>query len=153
MNLEKNFEASYVRVVGDGIGITEKGQRFFTRFYEIFFASSPEVPLKFANTDMKEQVNVLQKGVFQLISFYLLKSDNDYLRSIATTHSRTQYDIPPVLYDFWLSSLLATVKEFDPEYADHIGLAWQIVMTPGILYLKHHYDRAINDQSLNDQTS
>ncbi|HIG44747.1 MAG TPA: globin [Gammaproteobacteria bacterium] len=139
MNFELLFEESFQRVIGHGVGITNKGQQFFARFYEIFFAASDEVREKFCHTDMEMQRSFLKKGVYHLISFYLLRSDNDYLSSIALTHNQNHYDIPPELYDIWLEALLKAVAELDPEYRDELRLAWQIVMTPGILFMKYHY--------------
>ncbi len=140
MHLERMFDESYERVIGHGIGISESGTRFFTRFYEIFFAKSELVREKFRLTDMSQQLKVLQKGMYQLMSFYLMRTDNDYLQSIALTHNRDHYDIHPELYELWLESLLQTVAELDPDYHEEIRLAWQIVMTPGILYLKYYHD-------------
>lgn len=140
MNLEESFESSYERVIGQGVGITERGQSFFTRFYEIFFSASEKVPEKFKNTDMAQQVHMLQKGMYQLITFYLLKTDNDQLLAIAKSHSKLHLDIESELYDVWLASLLQTVEELDPDFHPELRLAWEVVMTPGILYLKFHYD-------------
>jgi len=140
MNLEETFGSSYQRVIGQGVGITERGQSFFTRFYEIFFNKSEKIPEKFKNTDMDQQVHMLQKGMYQLITFYLLKTDSDQLQAIAKSHDKLHLDIEPELYDVWLASLLQTVEELDPEYHAELRLAWEVVMTPGILYLKYHYD-------------
>ncbi|MFT7689264.1 MAG: hemoglobin-like flavoprotein [Candidatus Azotimanducaceae bacterium] len=140
MNLEETFESSYKRVIGQGVGITERGQFFFSRFYEIFFSASEKIPEKFKNTDMSTQIHMLQKGMYQLITFYLTKADSDQLLAIAKSHDKENFNIEPELYDLWLASLLQTVKELDPEYHAELGLAWEIVMTPGILYLKYHYD-------------
>jgi len=139
MNTEALFEKSYQRVIGQGVGITERGQVFFAQFYENFFKSSEQVPEKFANTDMEKQVRMLQKGMYQLITFYLTKSESENLRSIAHTHDAHHYGIEPALYDLWLASLLQTVEELDPEYCPELRLAWEIVMSPGILYMKFHY--------------
>ncbi|MBT3428009.1 MAG: globin [Gammaproteobacteria bacterium] len=139
MNLELLFEESFQRIIGHGVGITKKGQHFFTRFYEIFFEASDEVREKFRHTDMEMQRSFLKKGVYHLISFYLLRSDYGYLSSIAKTHNQNHYNIRPELYDIWLESLLKAVAELDPKYCDELRLAWQIVMTPGILFLKYHY--------------
>lgn len=139
MDIESTFIASYERVIGEGVGITERGRLFFRRFYENFLASSDRVREKFGSTDMARQEVVLQKGLYQLISFYLTKTDDQFLRDIAVTHSAYHYGIDPDLYDFWLEALLATVEEMDPEYNADLRLAWQIVMSPGILYMKHHH--------------
>ena len=147
MDLERMFDESYERVIGHGIGISENGTRFFTRFYEIFLAKSETVREKFKATDMSVQMSVLQKGMFQLMSFYLMRTDSDYLQSIAVTHNHGHYDIDPELYDLWLDSLLQTVEELDTEYHDELRLAWQIVMTPGILYLKYYYNHNPDEMS------
>lgn len=140
MDVEKAFKESYERLIGSGVGISKGGSRFFARFYEVFFDKSEAVSQKFTATDMPTQIRVLQKGMYQLMSFYLTKKDSQYLHSIAVTHSQSHYDIHPELYDLWLESLLETVEEMDPDYNGAIRLAWQIVMSPGILYLKYHYD-------------
>jgi hemoglobin-like flavoprotein len=139
MDLELLFEESYERLVGHGIGITDRGQLFFRRFYEIFSASSDEIALKFANTDIDQQIRMLQKGMFHLISFYLVKNDNDYLKEIARKHDHHHLDIRPELYDLWLDALLQTVAEMDSLFRPETALAWKIVMMPGLLYLKFHH--------------
>ena len=139
MDLELLFEESYDRLVGHGIGITDRGQVFFRRFYEVFSASSDEVAHKFADTDIDKQVRVLQKAMFHLISFYLVKNTNDFMEDIALSHDQDHLDINPGLYDLWLDSLLQTVAEMDVDARKDTELAWKIVMTPGILYLKFHH--------------
>jgi len=146
MDIETTFTASYERVIGEGVGITEGGRAFFHRFYENFLASSVQVQEKFRNTDMDRQELVLQKGLYHLISFYLMKMDNEFLKSIATSHDRHHYNIEPELYDVWLDALLKTVEEMDPECDNDLKLAWQIVMTPGILYMKHFYDASAHPE-------
>jgi len=144
MNPEKLFEQSYERVIGSGVGITDKGEVFFSRFYEIFLQSSELVTTKFKDTDMVGQVRMLQKAMYQLISFYSLRSSSDYLYDIATSHSKHHHNINPEFYDLWLCSLLKTVQELDPEYTHDLKLAWEIVMAPGILFLKHHYNPEVS---------
>ena len=139
LNYEKLFEDSYARVVGEGIGISDKGKGFFDAFYGVFFARSEEICKKFVDVDMAVQVGVLQKSMFHIISFYVAKTDNEYLRSIAQTHSRSQYDIKPEYYDIWLESLIETVRKIDPEYENDVELAWRLAMTPGIQFMKFHY--------------
>lgn len=141
MDIEATFIASYQRLIGEGVGITDRGKIFFRRFYENFLASSPRVREKFAETDMERQAAVLQKGLYHLISFYLTKNDNQYLLDIALSHGSDNYEIEADLYDLWLDALLKTVEELDPEYDRDLRLAWQIVMAPGILFMKHHYQK------------
>lgn len=140
-NLEEVFEDSYRRVVGGGVGIDEKGAAFFKKFYENFLSSSDQVAEMFADTDMDQQVKMLQRSMFHMISFYVSKQQDNYLEGVAESHSAKQRNISPALYDLWLESLVHTVTEFDSEYDDTVGLAWRLAMAPGIVYMKFHYDK------------
>ena len=139
MNYQELFEESYGRVIGAGVRLGDKGKEFFDRFYNNFFANSREVRDKFTDVDMAAQVAVLQKSMFHVVSFYVTKTDTDYLMSIARSHSRTQYNIKPELYDIWLESLIETVEAMDPKYEDELALAWRLAMIPGIEFMKFHY--------------
>ena len=140
-NLEQVFENSYRRVVGDGVGIDKQGSVFFRRFYEHFLAGSDKVAVMFKNTDMDQQVKMLQRSMFHMITFYVSKQEDNYLEGIAESHSMKRHNIAPDLYDLWLEALILTVTEMDPEYDDTIGLAWRLAMAPGIVYMKFHYDK------------
>ena len=139
LNYEKLFEDSYSRVIGEGIGLAEAGEQFFKHFYTIFFSKSEEVRDKFKEVDMDAQIHVLEKSMFHIISFYVAKTDTEFLRTIAETHNREQYDIKPELYDIWLEALIETVEELDAEFNADLGLAWRLAMTPGIQFMKFHY--------------
>ncbi len=141
LNYEKLFEDSYARVIGEGVGIGDKGYTFFTKFYDIFFSKSHQIREKFADVDMDTQVHVLRISMFHMISFYATKTDTEYLANIAHTHSHNQYDIRPEFYDIWMDSLLETVQQSDPEYEDEVALAWQLAMTPGIQFMKFRYKK------------
>jgi len=140
-NLEEVFENSYRRVVGGGVGIDEKGSIFFKKFYQNFLASSDLVTEMFVNTDMDQQVKMLQRSMFHMITFYVSKQEDNYLESVAESHSAKQHNISPGLYDLWLEALVQTVTEVDAEYDDTVGLAWRLAMAPGIVYMKFHYDK------------
>ncbi len=139
-NYQQLFDESYTRVVGQGVGITKKGEQFFSRFYAYFFERSDEIKRKFKDTDMESQVGILQKSMYHMISFYVLHTDHEFLRRIATTHNQSHYDIKPEYYDHWLEALISTVGELDPQFDRETELAWRLAVTPGILYLKMHYE-------------
>ncbi len=101
---------------------------------------SEDIRDKFANTDMENQIGVLQKSMYHMISFHILKTENDFLDRIAETHNHSHYDIKLEYYDHWLESLIATVKETDPLFDSEVELAWRITFSSGILYMKMHYD-------------
>jgi hemoglobin-like flavoprotein len=115
---------------------------FLDRFYDRFLASSPEVRDKFAKTDFVRQKRALRASLHHLL---LAAADGDrgpdgYLRDVAERHGAGQLDIGAELYDHWLDSLLATVRECDPEFSPEIEKAWEAVMMVGIHYLCRNYD-------------
>lgn len=98
---------------------------------------------KFEGTDFVRQKRVLRASLDLMAR---AADDEDrgpehYLGDLAVRHSREQLDIGSALYDFWLDALLATVKEFDPEYGPDVERAWEDVMSFGIRYLLSRYDR------------
>ena len=114
---------------------------FLDLFYETFLASSPKVREKFANTDFHRQKRLLHAS-FYLILLASEDPENGpqrYLGHLAERHSVRDLDVGSDLYDLWLDSLLAVVKECDPEFDDAIADAWEQVMEIGIDYLVRHY--------------
>ncbi len=116
---------------------------FFDRFYGRFLASSPVVAGKFANTDFVRQKRALRASLHRLL---LAAHDGGggpeaHLREIAERHGPGKLDIGAELYDLWLDSLLATVRECDPEFSPEVEKAWEAVMMVGIHYLCRNYDR------------
>jgi hemoglobin-like flavoprotein len=139
-NYQQMFDHSYARVVGEGIGITEKGKQFFSRFYDHFFKRSDEIRERFKHTDMEAQVGILHKSMYHMIGFYILNTEHEALRRIAQTHAKSQYDIKPEFYDHWVEALILTVADLDPKFDREVELAWRLAMSPGVLYMKMHYD-------------
>ena len=116
---------------------------FLDRFYEQFLSSSPKVREKFVGTDFVRQKRMLQASL-QLL---LVAAQDDgkrptpYLDEVAARHGATQMAIGAELYDLWLDSLLATVRETDPAWSPGVEHAWESVMTVGIAYLVTRYNR------------
>ena len=115
---------------------------FLDRFYERFLRSSPKVREKFLGTDFIRQKRMLQASL-QLL---LVAAQDDskrptpYLDEVAARHSASQMAIGAELYDLWLDSLLATVREVDPSWGPEVEQAWETVMTVGISYLVSRYN-------------
>ena len=115
---------------------------FLNRFYERFLKSSPRVREKFRATDLLRQKRMLQASL-QLL---LVAAQDDgkrptpYLDDVAARHSASQMAIGAELYDLWLDSLLATVREVDPAWSAGVEQAWENVMTVGIAYLVSRYN-------------
>ena len=135
------FTESYERIFGRQIHIGETGNRFFDFFYENFMASSPEVAAAFRNTDMSKQKNMLKKSLLYSINFITNKNNFESMERIAHTHSKKNYDIKPYLYDLWMDSMIAAVKQFDAQFSDEVELAWRLAFAPGITYMKFMYDK------------
>ncbi|MCG6656872.1 globin [Halomonas campisalis] len=137
MDIERLFDASYLRVLNRQVD----DQDFFSAFYDRFIAASPEVAVKFRHTDMPRQRSMLKKAFYHLLAFYVSSHADYYLHQVAILHSRAHLDIRPALYDLWLDCLVDTARVFDEQFDADIELAWRLVMTPGIVYMTFHYDR------------
>ncbi len=113
---------------------------FIDRFYDRFLASSDRVKEKFATTDFVRQKQALRHSLQAML---LAATDESrasfYLDGIAERHSSRDLGIGAEHYDYWLDSLLETVKECDPEYSPAVGQAWEAVMMVGIGYLLSKY--------------
>jgi hemoglobin-like flavoprotein len=110
---------------------------FLDRFYDRFVASSPKVAEKFAHTNFVRQKRALRASLHLL----LIAAEDEaqgpdrYLRDLAASHGRAHLDITAELYDLWLDSLIATVKECDPQFDSEVENAWERVMMVGIHYM------------------
>lgn len=136
MSYERLFDESYERVIRE----IRDGQEFFEAFYHHFLDVSPLVRHKFRHTDMAQQRKMLKKSFYSLLAFYASGSVDSVLERIALNHSRKGLDIPPALYDLWLECLVGRVKDYDPQFDDDVELAWRLVLSPGITYMKFKYD-------------
>lgn len=132
------FLASLYRVSGEPRQMSE----FVSRFYEIFLEQSPEIAARFADTDMARQREMLAQSLHEMVDFSTSRVASERLRRVALRHSRGQRDVPPALYEIWLDSLIATVRELDPLFTTEIELAWRVVLAPGIAYMKFSYERS-----------
>ena len=103
--------------------------------------SSPKVREKFAGTDFVRQKRALAASLHLLL---LVAQDPErdaarYLSEVAERHSSRQFGIGAELYDLWLDSLLATVRELDPEFGPVVERAWEDTLTIGIRFLCSRY--------------
>ena len=136
MQFEEIFDASYERVLRVETG----GRGFFDAFYENFTGASAEVRDKFKHTDMDRQKKMLKKSFYSLVVFYATNNVDDYLIKVAERHNRANIDIRPELYDLWMESLIATVAQYDADFNETVELAWRLVLSTGITYMKFKYD-------------
>jgi truncated hemoglobin YjbI len=134
----------YIQEFGDSfarISDPQLAPRFFDAFYDRFIASDPAVAAKFDGTDFEHQKRVLRESLAEMRDFFLAPKSNPYIVTLARIHGSRGRDIPPAMFDRWLDTLVDTVRAVDPGATDNIALAWRIVMTPGIEFMKFYRDR------------
>lgn len=127
------FDASYDRVFGSGVGLSEETNPFFESFYRHFLKDQP-IADAFSQTDMNRQVSMLRKSFFHLVAFYVSHEPSAELERIAVVHNRL--GIASDYYDLWLDALVSAVAEFDPAFDQPTELAWRWALTPGITYMR-----------------
>lgn len=141
MSFEQIYDESYERVLANRV----RSRDFFEAFYGNFLASSKEVREHFANTDMQVQKGILKKSFYNLLVFYGSNQADDYIKKIAKSHDKHHLNIRPALYDIWLENLMKTLKAFDPKFNDDVELAWRLVLSPGITYMKFKHSHCEED--------
>lgn len=129
------FSESFARVMGSGAYSPE----FVGRFYTLFLESSPEISERFRNTDMSRQKTMLHDSFTTLVDFAAHRRLTPQMERLGAVHGPSASDVPPKLYQLWLDSLMATVREFDPDFTNETELAWRLTLAPGIAYLQHAY--------------
>lgn len=137
------MDAAILKTYEESLARCNADPSFLERFYEHFLASSPKVKEKFAATDFVQQKRALQASLhlMLLVAEDAEKGPGRYLQELATSHSKQHLDIGAELYDFWLDSLLATVKHCDEKWTSGVEEAWENVMMVGISYLLGHYHK------------
>ena len=138
------FRESFDRALGN----QSYNRDFIERFYDIFLGQSQAIADLFRDTSMSAQKTMLHDSLHQLVEFYSSRKTSEYMRHIAKVHSRAGLDIPDELYDVWLDSLMQAVSEYDGQFNDDVELAWRLVLSPGITYMKFMHDR-IEPDALN----
>jgi hemoglobin-like flavoprotein len=136
-------EKTLLDQVEDSLRRCNADPHFLDRFYDRFLASSPKVQEKFAGTEFARQKRALQASL-QLLLVVAQddgKKPNPYLDEVAARHGAAQLGIGAELYDLWLDSLLATVREVDSAWTPEVEEAWEAVMTVGIVYLVTRFNR------------
>ena len=107
------FEESLARCNAD--------PRFLDRFYQIFLGSSPKVHEMFVNTNFVHQKRALRASLQAMV---LAAEDEQhaskYLEVFAERHSSRDLKVGAELYDLWLDSLMAAVKECDPQCSPEV---------------------------------
>jgi hemoglobin-like flavoprotein len=115
---------------------------FLEDFYRRFVGSSEEIRMKFASTDMKRQVRMLEDSLY-VIAVAVQGEEGSLARGdlprIAARHSQKDLDIRPGLYDLWLECLIEAVRVHDPQCSGEVEAAWRETLAFGLDYMRARY--------------
>jgi len=112
---------------------------FLPRFYEHLLASDPSIPPMFERTEFPRQYKLLQHALGLLLS-YGNNPDDRLLDRLAARHSAKAIDIAPSMYELFVASLIAAIREHDPSCDADTETAWRDALEPGIRYMQSRYD-------------
>ena len=116
--------------------------RFFDLFYENFLRSHPTIAPMFAKTDMTKQKSLLRQGVSMMFMHLGGNSvGTTGIDRIAESHSKKKLNIDPNLYDYWINSLVKSVKECDPKITPTLEVEWKKVLRSGVDRIVAQYDK------------
>lgn len=109
---------------------------FFDRFYEIFLGIHPSIKPMFAHTNFAKQKALLREGVAMMLMHLEGKSVGTLsLNRIANIHHARRMNITPQLYEYWVNSLIATVKEYDRDCTPSLETEWRKALHEGVHYI------------------
>ena len=114
---------------------------FFQSFYRNCFAACPEAAPRFARTDFERQNRLLRHALGLLLIFPKQPElEPSLLARVAGRHSRRDLDVPPSLYPPFVGSLIATVRQYDPDFTPEVEEAWRRTVDKGVQYMTARYD-------------
>jgi len=121
---------SYGRALGD--------REMFDKFYQRFINSHPSIAEKFRNTDMAQQKDALKKT----ISMAILFPQNNVvakrtMEKVKKSHGRDRLNIKPQQYQYWMDSLIDTLKDCDHYFDADLEKKWRNVLTKSITYMRN----------------
>lgn len=115
-------------------------KNFIPSFYDRFLGTSFEIRSKFRNTNFTKQKDKLLRSLH--LAAGATAGEPESLREMrerAETHARDHLNIEPRLYEFWLASVLATVREMDPEWDATVESDWRLILGHVIEYMVRFY--------------
>ena len=106
---------------------------FAETFYTTFMQASPAVAPFFAQTEFGRQRQLLRDSVYLMVTHDVSDPDmRALLDKLGNLHSRAGRNIAPKLYELWLDSICATVKELDPEWTQSLEDHWRVRLRAGM---------------------
>ena len=128
MDFVEIFNRSYKRNIDD------QYERFFKHFYDNFMNKSEEIKSAFQNTNMERQKLMLEDSLLYMKGFSLRRQSSQALQDLAVLHRRLNIDTS--YFDIWLEALVETIEQIDPECGENEVLAWRIILSPGVEFMK-----------------
>ena len=124
----------------ESYGRSCEAPEFFAAFYAHLFEACPATIYKFAHTDFDRQHRLLRHGIGLLLNFDRQSGDApNILARVAERHARTDLDVDPAFYPFFVASLVATARKFDPQFDADTESAWRVATANGLAYMTSKY--------------
>jgi len=140
------FNDLLVNAFNNSLNRCQTNPQFLSLFYKKFVISNEEIREKFSNTNMADQKMILHASLYMIM---LATRGNEtasvYMDRVSKRHSKSELNIRPELYDIWLTTLLETVREVDPDFNEEVEEAWYKVMKYGINYMTSRYEDGISE--------
>ena len=113
---------------------------FAETFYTTFMNASPAIAPFFAQTEFGRQRQLLRDSVYLMVTHDVSKPEmRALLDKLGQVHSRAGRDIAPKLYELWLDSICATVKQLDPEWTQSLEDLWRVRLRAGMQIIMAAY--------------
>lgn len=120
----------------------ETKETFFHTFYDKFLNSHPVIGQMFKHTQFEKQITMLKNAISMAILFAEKQDElaRDVLTKIRRSHSRARRDVKPEYYNFWLNSLVDTLRECDPQFTVQLEADWRDMLQVTIDYIVAGYN-------------
>lgn len=118
----------------------EHGSEFLDSFYATLAITVPRTAAMFHGVDMQAQNQLVRDGIERLLDFAEEPTDAlAELERLAELHSAGRLRVEPGMYDGWIESLVATVRELDPLATEPLLAGWREVLRVGIQFMADRY--------------
>lgn len=129
---EEEVKRSFARCEANG--------DFAETFYNTFMNASPAIAPFFAQTEFGRQRTLLRDSVYLMVTHDVSDPEmRSLLDKLGQVHSRAGRNIAPKLYELWLDSICATVKQLDPEWSQSLEDHWRIRLRAGMQIIMAAY--------------
>ncbi len=130
LNFNQLFNDSFERV-------SYHSDEFFEAFYTCFMNKSDVINAAFTGVDMQRQRKMLKESILFMISFSSTRVAEEFLLNTAKVH-KDRLDLTDEMYELWMESLMETLQQFDRNFNAKTELAWRIMLSPGIEFMKYY---------------